>query len=191
MHWSSQKCLEVLIIGTNVMYNFNMRPLYTDVLLILMLLMLRNCFIKVFFFSQSYAVESCILKSWFIQNCSPRDVLWSLFPFWIVFWVQLYHVISRTSLMLAVFDINLVHRLPATCLPLPHGQRRRKKKRHSPVFYLVYCLIAPSTAKDASALGWVNFHRMNLIGLGNPTFFCWSMIQFRSSIFWNSLFWQN
>ena len=72
--------------------------------------------------------------------------------------------------MLAVFDINLVHRLPATCLPLPHGQRRRKKKRHSPVFYLVYCLIAPSTAKYASTLGWVKFHRMYLIGLRNTTF---------------------
>ena len=28
MHWSSHKCLEVLIIGTNVMYNFSVRPLY-------------------------------------------------------------------------------------------------------------------------------------------------------------------
>ena len=137
------------------------------------LLIQRNCFNQLFFFSQLYAECSCILKfliypKLFSVWCSMYS---SLFPFSIVFWVQLYHVISRTSLMLAVFDINLVHRLPATCLPLPHGQRRGKKKRHSPVFYLVYCLIAPSTAKDASALGWVNFHRMNLIGLGNPTFF--------------------
>ena len=29
MHCSSQKCLEVLIIGTNVMYNFSVRPLYS------------------------------------------------------------------------------------------------------------------------------------------------------------------
>ena len=28
MHWSSQKCLEVLVIGTNVMHNFSVRPLY-------------------------------------------------------------------------------------------------------------------------------------------------------------------
>ena len=28
MHWSSQKCLEVIIIGTNLMYNFSVQPLY-------------------------------------------------------------------------------------------------------------------------------------------------------------------
>ena len=28
MHWSSQKCLEVLIIGTNVMHNVSVHPLY-------------------------------------------------------------------------------------------------------------------------------------------------------------------
>ena len=30
MHWISQKCLEVLIRGTNVMYNFSVRPLYNS-----------------------------------------------------------------------------------------------------------------------------------------------------------------